>query len=183
MRASKEGRENTTGCGTESNAPYVQGMCARRRRPGAMIRPPDAVISRSDLRRLDLDLVSANAELGGDRAAGCLGDFVGSGAIEFEPRQSRYLALLEHDFESWMSSPLDLASMLVEHFRAALAHLDLSSDGPCQGRRARSFNGPAFGRSPTACPPPPPARDRWKRRGALTTGDNPRRPDGRWHQT
>jgi hypothetical protein len=92
-----------------------------------MIRPSDAVISGSNLRRLDLDLVSANAELGGDRTAGRLGDFVGSGAIEFEPRQSGYLALLEDDFESWMTSPLDLASVLVKHFRAALAHQDLLS--------------------------------------------------------
>ena len=52
-----------------------------------------------ELGRLDLDLVSANPELRGDSPAGGLGDFVGASPTELKPRQSQYLALLEHDRE------------------------------------------------------------------------------------
>ena len=89
----------------------------------------------------DLDLVGPNPEFGGDRPAGCLRDFVGAGATELEPRQSRYLPLLEHAGEAGAAAALDLASMLMDQFGSVLAHRDLLFRGPAQGRSGKSFIG------------------------------------------
>src|SRR4051812_13899207 len=102
--------------------------------------------------RLDLDLVGPNPELGGDSPPGRLGHLVGASATELEPRQSRYLALLEHDGEPGAASALDLASMLMDQFGSVLAHRDLFVGRPGEGPSGGDVRRFGVCRSRSACP-------------------------------